>query len=156
MLSSRFRSSSKKSSARDAFSRLKRPMRSPRYGRDEENSRDIKRLGAKEQGWSQDGFSEQAWAFLRDRLSPDDLEELAQMLQGGDEDLGGMVEEDEEPSPPFYGKYGENVKGPLDFSSKEKRNQGYFQGARDSRLRTPSARAVDAYNTRFPDAERIG
>src|ERR1700722_16887749 len=129
---------------------LRRRMRPARFGRDAENIRDMK-----EQGVCKDGFSEQAWAFLRDRLSPDDLEELAQMLQGGDEDLGGMIEEDEDPSPPFYGKYGQNVKGPLDFSSKEKRNQGYFQGARDSRLRTPSARAVDAYNTRFPDADRL-
>jgi hypothetical protein len=140
--------------------RMRRPMRSPRSARDGENPRDMKRLGAKEQGWSKDGgFSEQVWEFLRDRLDPNDLEELAQMLQSGDEDLGGYVEEDEA-SPPYYGKYGQNVRGPLDMSSKAKRFQGGFQGAStggfgatDSRM--PTAREVKAFFARYPDAERL-
>jgi hypothetical protein len=111
-------------------------MRSPRYGRDEEN------------------ISEPVLSFLRDRLGPDDYEELMRLLQGG-EDLGGMVEEDEEPSPPFYGKYGERVKGPLDFTSKERRFQGGYRGGADAQLRMPSARAVNAFYARFPDAERL-
>jgi hypothetical protein len=81
----------------------------------------------------------------------------------GDEDLGGMIEEDEAECPPYYGKYGKNNRDPLDYSGKEKRNQGGYQGAStgnagamDSWLRTPSARAVNAFYCRFPDAERIG
>jgi hypothetical protein len=81
----------------------------------------------------------------------------------GDEDLGGMIEEDEAECPPYHGKYGKNNRDPLDYSGKEKRNQGGYQGAStgnagamDSRLRTPSARAVNAFYGRFPDAERIG
>jgi hypothetical protein len=153
-----FRSFSKKVPSRDSFSGLKRPMRSARDT--DPNAYEQGAGGAnEEQGGG--GFTNEVMSFLRERLDPADLKELMSMLCG-DEDLGGMVEEDEA-EPPFYGKYGKNGRDPLDYSGKEKRNQGGYQGAStgnagamDSRLRTPSARAVNAFYGRFPDAERIG
>jgi hypothetical protein len=107
------------------------------------------------------GFTDKVMSFLRERLDPSDLKALVSLLRGGgDEDLGGMVEEDEAECPPYYGKYGKNGRDPLDYSGKEKRNQGGYQGAStgsfgatDERLRSRSERA---FFTRYPDAERIG
>jgi hypothetical protein len=146
MLSSRIRPFSKSASRDSRFKR--RSMRSPRYGRDEEND-------------DQGDLVKRIRTFLRKRLGPEDFAQLEQILSS--EDMGGMEDpedslepgEDEADYPPYYGEYGENVKGPLDFSSKEKRFQGRYQGGADSRLRTPSARAVNEYNTRFPDAARL-
>jgi hypothetical protein len=74
--------------------------------------------------------------------------------------MGNMIEADEEPSPPYYGRYGERRQRPLYLSRRAARNQGGYTGnstgsfgANDARLEARNARA---FFDRYPDAKRIG
>ncbi len=135
--------------------RTRRPISSPRYGRDQEGGEGTSnaRRGAREQGWNTDSPDgsvsvEDIKSFLQDKLDPDDFDQLEQMMEaladsddqddqddGDDTDYGNMIEEDEE-GPPFYGQYGESSRKPLDTgnAADRRRFNRRFPGAGDIAL----------------------